>query len=113
MTKEKFIYLLHEAVITAATTGVLSTIANPPGRKPKENIIQLSRWFKTLSKDNQKQIAKLVDIVAEECLFGVCAVLDGVRVVDAETKCFEISQIDYDSKKTPITGEVYLHDLLK
>lgn len=111
MTKETFIDKLKNAVIPLATTGLLAAIENPSGRKPDEKILQLSEWLNSLSDTDKANVTKLVEESVIECLFGVCAVLDGVRVVDKDTDRFEISQINYEGKKEPLLGEIDYHDL--
>lgn len=111
MTKEKFICLLRESVMPAATTGVITTVENPPGRNPSASLLALSKWFRALSYTDKTNIARLVENAANECLFGVCAVLDGVRVVDKDTNCFEICRIKHEGAKEPLDGDMDYHDL--
>jgi hypothetical protein len=111
MTKDEFIEKVKNAVIPAATTGVLSTIENPPGRKPDKELVQLSEWLISLSGIDKANVTKLVEKAASACLFGVCAVLDGVRVVDQETDCFEIYRVNCEGEKEPLLGETDYHDL--
>ena len=111
MTKETFIEKLKGAVIPMATTGLLSNIEKPPGRKPDAKTLQLSEWLNSLSDVDRQNVEEMIKQATAECLFGVCAVLDGVRVVDENTDHFELNRIDYSGKEEALSGALDYHDL--
>lgn len=111
MSKNEFIELLKKYVVAKATGNVSNYLESLPGRNPDSEILEISGWFSSLTEDEKNNVIKFSDDVAKECLFGICAVLDGVRTIDNETEFFEVSQVSYEGKKRPLSGNVDYHDL--
>jgi hypothetical protein len=58
------------------------SLRNPPGRRPRQRLLRLSRWFHQLSTEDQVMLAEILKDLAEGAIFGFFCVLDGVRVID-------------------------------
>jgi len=69
-------------VLDPAVMGVLSTFESPPGRKPSEALVLISTWFSALADADRRHVASAMRLAAQSTLFGVLAVLDGVRSID-------------------------------
>ena len=46
----------------------------------------LSEWYNSLSEENTNNVNTIIELIAHDVLFGVFAVLDGVRFIDKEKR---------------------------
>ena len=115
MTPEDFVNALREVVLTRAVDSTLSAIENPPGRRPRRELIEANAWYQGLSEQERVQLRQVASMVAHQAVFGVLAVLDGARVVeDTPDKgtfklAFHKGSEEWDLNPP---GGVPLHDLL-
>jgi hypothetical protein len=84
MNADDFIEGVRMAVYHAAIDGVLKQLAKPSGRNPRADLAELSTWFNELVDQDKDRVASVVERAAAQSVFGMMAVLDGVRVVDDE-----------------------------
>lgn len=82
MNAEEFVNGLQRVTYQAVIEDVPSILANPPGRQPRPELVKLSSWYKTLSGEDQQRVEDVVRLAADHAIFGVLAVLDGVRAFD-------------------------------
>lgn len=82
MNGEEFIHAIQRVVRDAAIEDTLQNLMAPPGRKPAENLLAMSHWFKSLSNNDQVMLEKVMREVANGAVFGFCAVLDGARSIE-------------------------------
>ena len=115
MTPEEFVAVLQKTVLAAAIEATVATLKHPPGRRPREELVEASGWFRALSDQDQATLIRVLNMTAHHAVFGFLAVLDGARVVedDAEKGEFRLifrkggQEWDItDSKGAP------LHDIL-
>ena len=82
MTPEDFVNTLREVVLTRAVDSTLSAIENPPGRRPRRELVEANAWYQGLSEQERAQLRQVASMVAHQAVFGVLAVIDGARVVE-------------------------------
>lgn len=84
MKPEEFVQAIKLCVGDSAVQDQLALLENPPGRKPRKELVELSRWYKKCSADDKEKIQQLLQAVSQATIFGFFCVLDGVRVVEDE-----------------------------
>ena len=114
MTPENFTAKIRQIVYESAINGTLSLIQNPPGRKPSENLVALSRWFATLSDTDKQNLEKAIAVAVHQATFGMLAVIDGVRQIE-DTPSKGTLELHYKKDGQDILlnapNSEYLHDL--
>jgi hypothetical protein len=82
MTSLEFVKAIKQVVYEATTNGCLSLLQSPSGRKPSQRVKGLSEWYNNLSENDKITVKALVELVAGQSVFGMLAVLDGVRAIE-------------------------------
>jgi len=82
MTTEEFIQCVGRAVYEPSIDGTIGILEQPPGRKPHERLVALSHWFNQLPTEQRAYVQSVIELVAHGTVFGMLAVLDGVRSVN-------------------------------
>ncbi|ULO09606.1 hypothetical protein H1230_13025 [Paenibacillus sp. 19GGS1-52] len=54
----------------------------PAGRRPRQKHVELSNWFNQLSEENQLMVRRVLTEAVDSALFGLFAVIDGVRTIE-------------------------------
>lgn len=113
MNNETFIDALRHYVRDAAVEDVISKLKSPPGRRVLPQAKILSEWYNNLSEENSTNVDAIIALTAHEVLFGVLAVLDGVRVIDEEKGQLELTyKTPSDRVMLNDPSEISLHELL-
>ncbi len=87
MTATDFVERIRLIVYNSTVTGCLALMQKPPGKKPSPQLQALSQWFSHLSEDEKSKVQDVVELVTRQSVFGMLAVLDGVRQIeDTERK---------------------------
>ncbi len=113
MNNEEFVEALKRYVRDAATEDVISKLKNPPGRRILPQVKVISEWYNNLPEEDITNINSVIASTANEVLFGILAVLDGVRVIDEEKGQLELIYTTADKSillNDPL--KIGLHDLL-
>jgi hypothetical protein len=115
MTPEEFVNALREVVLTPAVNSTMSVIENPPGRRPRPELMEANAWYRDLSDHERAGVRVVASMVARQAVFGVLAVLDGARVVEDTPEKGSFRLVFRKGGKewelNPANG-VPLHDLL-
>ena len=82
ITPESFVDAVKTEVCEGMAKAVLETLTKPPGRAPRKETVELSKWFITLSESDRLRVAELVRFTSISVGFSFLAVLDGVKVVE-------------------------------
>lgn len=82
MNTKEFVQAIIEVIRDATISDTLENLKEPPGRNPHKDDIKLSQWYSNLSNEDAENIAKIITITVDTSLFGVFAVLDGVREIE-------------------------------
>ena len=115
MTPEEFVNVLREVVLTRAVDSTLSAIENPPGRRPRRELVEANGWYHRLSEEDRVHLRQVASMVSHQAVFGVLAVLDGARVIEdaADKGSFKLAfrRGDQEWDLNLPDGEA-LHDIL-
>src|SRR4029077_13860524 len=104
---------LKMCVTDSESRSMERSLRQPPGRRPSERLLRLSKWFLKLSSDDQAAVLELIGLGAEGALFGVLCVFDGVRAVedDPVKGDFEVYYAKAGKRALLNGPHVSLHDL--
>lgn len=109
MNADEFAEGIYLVAYESAVQGVIKVLSQPPGRRPRPELVKLSVWFNGLSEGDQERLADVVRLAADHAIFGVLAVLDGVRVLDEAHTEFELRT----GNGTLVNAEHDLHDAFR
>jgi hypothetical protein len=79
MTQEEFIAAVGREAFESATK---ETMLQPTGRKPHTALVALWDWYAALPDRDKGLVGQAMRISAYGALFGIFAMIDGVRVFD-------------------------------
>jgi hypothetical protein len=79
---DRFVQLIVDHVRAPAIEGSVEIFRDPPGRRPAAELVELSRWFTGLTSDDQAFLVRAMTTAVDNALFGVMAMLDGVRSIN-------------------------------
>ena len=116
MDGKDFVRAIKELVKNSAVTTTIKNLESPPGRKPSEELVTLSSWYKQLDDTNKGMVKRVLDVVTDSSVFGFLAVLDGVRVIEdsSDKGDFELYYINNENRELlNDPEEEYLHDIYK
>ncbi|WP_155859520.1 hypothetical protein [Cellulomonas sp. KRMCY2] len=105
MDPHSFVDGVHIAVYRTAIDGVIKLLRTPPGRSPRPDLVALSTWFNGLDERSAEQVKEVIRLAVDQSVFGLLAVLDGVRAVDNE-----VTDLILLGDGTPLNAEGDLHD---
>ncbi|MGA9699644.1 MAG: hypothetical protein WBQ67_12075 [Acinetobacter sp.] len=113
MNNADFVDALRVYVRDAGIKDVISKLKSPPGRKVTPEMKNLSEWYNGLSEEDTNRVNTIMELVAHDVLFGIFAVLDGVRIIDEEKGQFELTyRTQKDTFMLNNPSELGLHGLL-
>ena len=114
MTAIEFIKCIKQVVYDSSVNGCVSLLQKPPGRKPSEKLVELSRYVNQLSEYDKEMMYSIIKLASSQAIFGLLAVIDGVRQFeDSESKGSFDLRFNKDGNSVIINdpNEEYLHDL--
>ncbi len=113
MDKEAFVKAVEQGVRDSGVKGLVSTLADPPGRWPDQWEIERSAWYNQLSSDDKANIKTIIEDAIDTALFGVFAVLDGVRVIEPPEHRGHLVLLHCGEEVTHLNdpNKIDLHDL--
>jgi len=82
MDSEEFVRGVKGVCSDALAESEITSFGKPPGRRPSTRLLRLSKWFQELSPGDQAMLAEAMQLSAEDAIFGLFCVLDGVRVIE-------------------------------
>ena len=87
MTPKELVERIRQVVYNTTVTGCLTLMEKVPGRRPSPQLVALSQWFNQLPEADKQKVRSAIELAARQSIFGMFAVLDGVRQVeDTERK---------------------------
>lgn len=112
MTGDDFVKGIRQVVRDAAIKDSIAVLENPPGRRPRQQLLIQSDWYRALGSDQQELVKGVLRDAVDQAIFGFFCVLDGVRAIEeGEIKGdFELRYVKGTS--TPLNGRdlPMLHD---
>jgi len=79
---EEFVARLKQVVHDDVTQKLLSDLESPAGRNPPKSAKELSLWLSELPESDKDKLQKVVTHATHSAIFGMLAVLDGVRAIE-------------------------------
>ena len=111
MTAEEFVSMTRVVVMQAAVDDTMSIMLDPPGRRPDSELVELANWFRSLAETDRAMVRRALAETSHAAVFGMFAVLDGVRRVDEREPPGELELCyENDGGRTKLNGD--LHDIL-
>ena len=116
MNPEEFVAAIKLVVLDAAVRDAQSVLVSPPGRRPAAGLVRASEWFLGLSDEDRSMVMEVARDAAHGAVFGMLAVLDGVRTIDAigPKGLLRLVYVSADGEETVLNDEAgeELHDVL-
>ncbi len=112
MDKIEFTKIIKEVVSQAAIEDTLENLNDPPGRKPDEQLLVQSEWFKALSLSDREMVSKVIAEAVHESVFCFLCVLDGVRSISEAGEINNLNLSHGGVQLNDVSGEL-LHDIYK
>lgn len=117
MNSEQFTEAVRRYVADAAINDTAQLLLAPPGRQPAASLVKSSRWYNSLTPQDQEQVMLIAADAVHGAMFGFMCVLDGARVIDEEHSEFHLFSVNpVDNITTRISGPEEnnsLHELYK
>jgi hypothetical protein len=100
MTREEFVEAVKLQAMDAAVRTTVQTLLKPVEKNPAEESVSISNWYRMLNADDRIRIETVARRAAFNAVFGVLAILDGVRPVEGagEKGTFELTYEKQDAK---------------
>ncbi|MGZ5445471.1 MAG: hypothetical protein ACXW5U_23435 [Thermoanaerobaculia bacterium] len=106
MTAEELMAGIKLAVHDSATADVIASVQAPAGRKPAPALLQLSGWYNALSESDKTNVRAMVLHGVHAALFGVFAVIDGVRAIEDTDEKSQFNGTRRKSVSARVTGSL-------
>jgi hypothetical protein len=82
MEPEDFVTAVFHTAYQSAISSVIDRLERPHGLRPRPELVQLSSWYHALGDADKEFARQLIRHSADAAIFGVLAMVDGVRVFD-------------------------------
>lgn len=112
MGPDEFVAAVRASVYQLSVRSVMDGLRSPPGRSPAADLLNVSRWFARLDPSDRARIEWIVEETARVSVFGMLALLDGVRSHSSDPEsALELSEVRPGGRTVicPTEG-AYLHD---
>lgn len=110
---EEFAQAIYRFAFMDGVEGALKNIAHPPGRAPLEHFLELNSFHRSLSDDDRLLVAKSMALAADYAVFGVFAIMDGVRpITDGFSREIHASLVG-EGEVLPLAPDEDLHDYFR
>ena len=111
MDSSDFVAAIEKHVRDCAVEGTLAQLRRPSGRRVPEGLAARSELFNGLSDADAQRVQAVIQDAAHSAVFGLLAVLDGVRIIDDTRGHFELCQVA-EGRVLINPPDLDLHDLL-
>ncbi|MBF7144345.1 MULTISPECIES: hypothetical protein [Pseudomonas] len=111
MTSEEFVALIKLVVSDAAISDTIDVITSPPGRKPDQKLVDISKYYNRQKQADKDMIDLIIKKSVEEAIFGFFCVLDGVRAIENGEKKGELALLYKGENSAELTAGADLHDI--
>ena len=109
MTPEEFIKVIVSEAYEGAASDVRKVTICPPGTEPRQSDIELSNWYNGLDAKSQEMVYALIKEGADTAIFGVFAIIDGVRGGGSLPRF----RLFADDRELIVENDDFLHDLFR
>jgi hypothetical protein len=109
MNTDDFIDGVYEVIYQGSIRTSLQELADPPGRRPRRDLAEISSWYNGLSAQDKDKIEDVVRLTVYGAIFQMMAALDQVIKIDDEGTDLHLSTGD----GTVLNEEYDLHELFQ
>jgi hypothetical protein len=106
MTPDEFVQAVYRSAYLDSVKAVVSVLESPPGQRPRAALMELSTWYKGLNELDRDAAERLIRFSADNAVFGILALIDGVRAVDDKQ-----SRVQLTIEGTDLDGD--LHEIFR
>jgi hypothetical protein len=110
MNAEQFVDVIKEVVTESSIKGVASALQSPPGRKPKEDLLEMSVFYNQRTDEEKEIIKKIIKLSVDNGVFGFLCVLDGVRAIEDDEDKGTLTLIYKKDEDVILNKDEDLHD---
>ena len=104
-----------ELIASSALTGLLKTIAKPPGKSPAPNLVRISELYRSLSDKDKQIFSDALELAARQSINNFLLVLDGSLAIESTSDkgALELYYINdkerilINSSSEPSLNEIY------
>lgn len=82
MNGDEFVDAVDAVVREGAVASTLKNLAKPPGISPDPDLVEMARWYASLSEADRQILASVVRLVASHAVLGFLSVLDGAQAIE-------------------------------
>jgi hypothetical protein len=107
MRPPDFVDAVYAAVYRTAVDGVIRLLIRAPGRRPRQDIAELSTWYNGLGEHDRDRVQEVVRLTADQAVFGMLAALDGSRTLGRGV------ELSLYTDGVDLTADHALHDLFR
>lgn len=114
MDSYEFVKSIKEVVEEAAIEDTIGSLNNPPGRKPAPALVENSKWYKSLDEADKVRVKSIISDSVSSAVFGMFAVLDGVRSVSSAGERNNLALVHHSNQKQTLLndpGKALLHEI--
>jgi hypothetical protein len=114
MNGEQFVKALKMVVRDNTISGLIENFKKPPGRHPTGKFVNLSKWYLSLSDSDKEKIKEVIELAVDSSVFGILAVLDGVRAIEDDCSKGRINLTYVNGSSEILLNDPqneYLHDM--
>ncbi len=114
MDRETFVKKIKEVLLDQSMDELINFYQSPPGRKPREKIVEISNFFNELNQHDQSMIKKIISDTIQSTIFGFLCILDHVRFLEDTNKKSTIKLYINDGEKDTLINDANdepLHDI--
>jgi hypothetical protein len=86
MTREQFVQAIKTEALDTAVRDTILDLHDSPGRTSGPSLTEVQQWYQRLDPESRKFVEQIARMAADGATFGVMAILDGVRAIEAEDK---------------------------
>jgi len=86
MNAESFVDAIRAVVLEGSVKAVRENLVDPPGRKPQEDLLIISQWYKNMNEKDKAKVEQIIRRSVRMAVFGFLGVLDGISAIEEGDK---------------------------
>lgn len=115
MTSEEFIKAIKQSM-SQNMSGLIKFIENPPGRKPSQSLLMISKFYKDLNDADRNMFREALELASRLTICNFLDMLDGSAAIESSEKKGKLELYYNDGVKCTRLNEpegVPLNDLFR
>lgn len=110
MNAEQFVDVIKKVVTESSVKGIESILKSPPGRRPRKDLLEMSKYYNERTDEEKEIINKIIKLSVDNGVFGFFCVLDGVRAIEDGENKGTLSLIYKKDTEVVLNKDEDLHD---